>query len=179
MLNIIEPKDHSAYRSRIESFLDLLKVYQSFSLVEEEKENATFIIGSDNQRGVYGGAVLYQQKVCDLYKDMGKIISSFQPERQSVWAGRIGLYIEDESTFNRETIELRENFYQDLLKHFIDFGDKQHVDFLTLNLCSSDFHRAKNYGCWSYTLEISSANSSDDLFHCILLLDPRKNGGIK
>lgn len=179
MLNIIEPKDHCDYRSRIDSFLGLLKVYQSFSLTEEEKENATFILGSDNKRGVYGGAVLYEQKVRDLYKDMGKIVSSFQPERENVWTARLGLYIEDEYTFNSETRELRENFYKDLLKHFIDFGEKKNIDFLVLNLCSSDFHRTKHSGYWYYTLEINACNSSDDLSHCILSLDPQKNGGAK
>ena len=180
MFNIIEPKDHHAYQSRIDSFLGLLKVYQSFSLVPEEKERATFIIGSDNKRGVYGGAVLYQQKIHGLYNNIGKIVSNFQPERESVWVVRLGLYLEDdESSCTFETLELRESFYQNLLKLFIEFGEKEDLDFLILTLCSSDSNKTKHYGNWPYILEIRASDSSDDLFHGILSLDPQKVGCAK
>lgn len=179
MLNIIEPKDHYAHQSRIEAFLDLLKVYQSFSLVDEEKENATFIVGSDNERGVYGGAVLYQQKVRDLYKDIGKIVSSFQPERQNVWAARLGLFLGDEPYYTLEELDFREDFYRDLLKFFIEFGKKESLDFLALTLCSSDAYTTKRRFYWPYILVIRTEEASDNLFHGILSLNPQKNGGVK
>ena len=179
MLNIIKPQDHQYHKASINSFLGLLKAYQSFSFPEQEKEKATFIIGSDNTWGVYGGAVLYQQKVSELYKDIGKIVSNFQPERESVWVARLGLYRGDESYYTLEELDLRESFYRNLLKHFIEFGEKENLDFLVLSLCSSDSHQTKRHGSWPYILEIRAADSSDNLFHGILSLDPQKIMGAK
>lgn len=179
MLNIIEPKDHNSYQSRIDSLLGLLKVYQSFSLPVHEKEKATFIVASDNELGVYGGAVLYQQKVHDLYKDLGKIVSNFQPERQSVWVARLGLYRGDEPYSTLEELDFREDFYRNLLKTFIDLGKKENLDFLVLTLCSSDAYTTKHRFYWPYILEISTGDASDNLFHGILSLDPEKSRGIK
>lgn len=179
MLNIIEPKDHHIYQARIDSFLGLLKVYQSFSLPLFEKEKATFIIASDNELGVYGGAVLYQQKVAELYKDIGKIVSSFQLERQSAWVARLGLYRGDEPYFALEELDMREDFYRNLLKHFIEFGEKENLDFLVLTLCSSNSNQTKHHRPWPYLLEIRSVDSSDNLFHGILSLTPQKVEGVK
>lgn len=177
MLNIIEPKDHKDYQTSINAFLGLLKVYQSFSLPLHEKEKATFIIASDNELGVYGGAVLYQQKVTELYKDIGKIVSSFQPERQNAWVVRLGLYRGYEPYFALEELDLREDFYRNLLKHFIEFGEKENLDFLVLTLCSYDSNQTKHHRPWPYILEIRSIDSSDNLFHGILSLDPQKSRG--
>lgn len=179
MLNIIESKDHQAHQSNIDSFLDLLKVYQSFSLAVEEKEQATFLIASDNKFGVYGGAVLYQQKVSELYKDIGKIISNFQPRRLDVWVARFGLYRGDEPYSSLEELDLREGFYRNLLKYFIEFGEKENLDFLTLSLCSSDFYQTKHHRPWPYILEIRAVDSSDGLFHGILFLNSQEIGSMK
>lgn len=180
MINIIEPDDHFFYEDDIDSFLRLLKIYQSFSLVEEEKERAIFIIRSDNKRGVYGGAVLYQQKVCELNTKIGKIVSSFQPKRESIWVARVGLYTEgDEYTFNNEILDLRENFYQDLLKIFREVGEKEKIDHLVLKLCSPESYQTKRHGYWPYIVEISASDSSDSLFHGILSFSPGNSGGIR
>jgi hypothetical protein len=180
MLNIIKPDDHFLYEEDIDSFLRLLKIYQSFSLDTEEKENATFIIGSDDKRGVYGGAVLYRQNVDELYNSIGKIVSNFQPGRQEVLVARIGFYIEhDESMFSIETLDLRESFYKNLLKIFMELGWKNHMDLLVLKLCPPEFYQTKRYGYWPYIIEISKSDSSDGLFHGILSLAPRTEGGIK
>ena len=174
MLNVIESQDHQYHKAHIHSFLGLLKVYQSFSFSEQEKEKATFIIGSDNTWGVYGGAILYQQKINELYKDIGKIVSNFQPERENIWVARLGLYRGDEPYYSLEELDLRENFYRDLLKHFIEFGEKENLDFLVLSLCSSDANQTKHYRSWPYILEIKAVDSLDNLFHGILSLDPQK-----
>lgn len=180
MINIIEPEDHFFHEDCIDTFLRLLKIYQSFSLEEHEKERAIFIIRSDNKRGVYGGAVLYQQKVSELNTKIGKIVSNFQPKRESVWVARVGLYTEgDESTFNSEVWDLRENFYQDLLKIFREVGERETIDYLILKLCSPEFYQTKRHGYWPYIVEVSANDSSDGLFHGILSLNPRNGGGVQ
>jgi hypothetical protein len=180
MFNIIEPKDHQSNQVLINSFLGLLKVYQSFSLPSEVKEEATFIIASDNKRGVYGGAVLYQQQVSELYNNIGKIITKLQPDKQMISAARLGFYAEpDAFSYSFEAIDLRKSFYKNLLKQFVEFGEKKNVDFLALTLCSADVCNTKHYGYWPYIVEIKASDSSDDLFHGIVSLDPQKARGAK
>lgn len=93
MLNIIEPKNHRAYQARIDSFLSLLKIYQNFSLPQEDLKKATFIIASDAERGVRRGALLCKKKVGALDQRIAHLISVLHSKTRKVWT--VSLFLEE------------------------------------------------------------------------------------
>jgi len=175
MLKTIEPRYHDYYGSSIDSLLSFLKIYQGFYLSEEDQEKAAFIIAEDEERDVYGGAVLYKQKVPSLHEKIGKVITSFEPERENVWVAQLCLCIDyDESFLTLETLELCQTFYLNLYDSLRAFGEKKGVDFLVLTLRPTDYFYSKIYGCWPYILEIKPREVSDNRFHGLLAVNNEK-----
>ncbi|OJW46258.1 MAG: hypothetical protein BGO67_08555 [Alphaproteobacteria bacterium 41-28] len=174
MLKIIEPQDHGLYKHTIHSFLNLLKVYQKCDLLLNDehaqvKSNATFIIAEDDDRGVYGGAVLFTQPVSLLYEKIAKVILKFQPERQDVWLGRLCFCVEDnKNAFTLSALDFYQNFYVELYKALIEFGAKKDLDFLALTLHYKDYENIKTYGYWPYLLEVQPVHAPDFCFHGLL-----------
>src|SRR5687768_7010275 len=125
MLNIIEPKDHGAHQARIDSFLTLLKMtlsecYQNFSLPSEELSKSSFMIASDNERGVYGGALLCKKKVGELDEKIVNIITAFQSSKRKVLTANFCLCLEEEEVLSSlEKLEFFQNFLQSLFKKLI------------------------------------------------------------
>ncbi len=174
MLNIIEPKDHRANQKRIDSFLNLLKVYKGFSVPLEELENATFIIASDNEYGVYGGALLLKKSLWDLELGIQQMILTAQPDMDEVWTGIIGYYKEHEGPFSgKRTLEAYLDFYSNLLKVFNDFGNDKQIDFLFLTLSQVEYLKTKSQELWEYVYTVLPEESRDGFFHGILSLDRR------
>ena len=175
MLNIIEPKDHKTYQKHIDSFLDLLKVYQGFSIPLEELENATFVIASDNEYGVYGGALLLKKSVWDLELGIRQMILTALPDMEEVWTGIIGYYKEQEGPFSgKQALEVYLDFYCNLLDIFNDFGNEKKINFLFLTLSKLEYLETKNHELWEYVYTVLPEESSDGLFHGILTLDGRE-----
>jgi hypothetical protein len=172
MLNIIEPKDHKKYQTQIDSFLNLLKVYQHFSPSPEELEDATFIIASDNEYGVYGGALLLKKSVWDMELGIRQMILTALPDMEDVWTGVIGYYKEHEGPFSgKKALEVYLDFYGNLLDVFNDFGDEKKINFLFLTLSKLEYLKTKNHEFWEYLYTVLPEESRDGLFHGILSLD--------
>lgn len=175
MLNIIEPKDHLANQKRIDSFLSLLKVYQDFSIPLEELENATFIIASDNEYGVYGGALLLKKSVWNLELCIRQTILTYQPDADEVWTGIIGYYKEHEGPLSgKQALKGYLDFYCDLLKFFNHFGNEKQISSLLLTLTQVEYLKSKNHKLWKYAYKVLPEESTDGLFHGILLLAGRE-----
>lgn len=175
MLKIIEPKDHCFHTSRIESLLDLFRIYHNFELSSEEKGRTTFIIAEDERNGVYGGALLYKKKVGDLYDKIKNIVSTFHPNGRKVWVATLCLSLNQNVSFSTlDELDLCEAFYQSLLKRFIKFGRKKKAKFFILSLSPLAYVKEKVYGDWPYLLEIHHKEATDGLFHGILDLNSSK-----
>ncbi|MBY0291725.1 MAG: hypothetical protein K2W92_00320 [Alphaproteobacteria bacterium] len=175
MLKIIEQKDHCFHTLRIESLLDLFRIYHNFELSSEEKGRTTFIIAEDERNGVYGGALLYKKKVGDLYDKIKNIVSTFHPNGRKVWVATLCFSLNQNvslSTFDE--LDLCEAFYQSLLKKFIKFGRKKKAKFFILSLSPLAYVKEKVYGDWPYLLEIHHKEATDGLFHGILGLSSNK-----
>lgn len=150
MLKEITSKNYEFHKSNVDPLLDFLKIYQSFRLSSEERDKATFLIAEDDQRGVYGGAVLYPQKISPSLalspsdtreKSLRKMFSAFQPEGQEYWTARICLCAAWEtSTPILEIEKLLECFYQNLYQSFAQFGKKKGIEYLTLTHRTIDPH---------------------------------------
>jgi hypothetical protein len=189
MLKVIEPQIHELHGPLLDSLLGLLKIYQGFYLSPEQQDKATFLIPEDDKRGVYGGAVLYTQKISpslDLAANdtrdetLGKMFSAFQPKVKAYWTARICLCIgQDPSTPHLETIELYENFYKNLYKAFTEFGEKKETEYLTFTFqatggCTDNTLSALLYKNWPYLLEARPSESPDGYVHGILSLKGNK-----
>lgn len=181
MLNIIEPNDHQSYQPLVDSFLDLLTVYQNYSLALKELENATFIIASDKKRGVYGGAVILQQNISVLEKNISQTILTFQPDTKGVWTSIVGFYGEhhEGKVFRLKDFESCMDFYRDLLDAFIVFGKAEKLKYLYISLNVPEYIKMEKYSQWEYAVKTSHHEALDSLFHGILFLDPEKSRGIK
>lgn len=175
MMKIIKPKDQKFHQATIGSFLDLLNVYHNRALSEEEQAKTIFMIAEDERRGVYGGAMLSQQKVESLQDKIANIIASIDVNHRDVWVANLCFHpVQNEPFSPIEQAELCHNFYNDLLKKFHEFGNHEKISFLVLSLQPMDFFKSKTYGQWPYLLEISPKDSLDSLFHGILALKPQK-----
>ncbi len=172
MLNIIEPQDHSTYQSRIDSFSNLLKIYQNFSLSSKSQDKATFIIAEDEKRGVYGGAVFYPQKAKELHKHISDLLCI--PENRTVWCVRLCFCIDQSENCSKlEVLDLLENFFLNLHQVLSELGKKKDTNCLVLTLNPQDLHNTITYGKWEYFLEIKPKESSDGQFHGLLRLDKK------
>jgi hypothetical protein len=184
MLKIINPNLHEDHGRRINSLLDLLKIYHNFYLSPEIQEKATFIIAEDETRGVYGGAVLYPQKISSSLElaasdtdeeTLGKMFSAFQPKGRVYWIARICLCIGGEkgsSVFDR--LDLCLSFYKNLYKALTDFGIAEDIEYLSFTLYVSNTIMVLPYEEWPYLLEVKLTEDTDGFLHGILSLKGNK-----
>lgn len=171
MLNIIEPLDQKEHQVQIGSFLNLLTIYQKYSPLPQDWNDGTFIIASDNEFGVYGGALLLKKYACDLSQNLRQQIHAYMPDINTIWTARIGFYREHEVHFsNIKALNSYLGFYQDLLKAFNDLGIKKKIDFLYLSINTNEHIKLTKYGLWNCPRSIFPHESLDNHFHSILVL---------
>lgn len=174
MLTIIEPKDHKTYQVHIDSFLSLLAFYQNYTPHPQDWNDGTFIIASDNEFGVYGGAILLKKSIWELEHKLRQIILTIHSDIKTVWTVKIGFHREHEARLPKiKILNGYLNFYQDLLKAFNDYGNRKGIDFLCLSLNAVEHLKLKKYGCWHYAGTISPDESLNKQFHSILVLSGR------
>lgn len=175
MLKIIEPKHQCYYKSRVDLLMGLMRLYQDIPITTEEQARATFIVGEDENSGIYGGAILHQKSVNDLQSQLKGIVSTLSPEIEDVWVGTLAFLVEDKKmSLNSGSFTPPQKFYKNLLEKFIEFGETEGVRFLCLTLNPFEHLRTKNRGFWPYILEVKPQDSLDGLFHGILPLSERK-----
>lgn len=181
MLKIIGPNGQKFHQSTIGAFLDLLKVYQNFELSLEIAEKATFLIAEDERYGVYGGAVLYPQKIpshLDLEETdrneetIIKLTSTFQVEGKEYWTARICLCLESGASVAKilETQDLCHHFSNNLYQAFIQFGEEQGIDYLAYTFRVPETYNLKTFERWPYQLGVAVADPDHDFGHGILFL---------
>lgn len=176
MLTPIEPQDHLDFKQKIDSFLNLLKIYQKVDLPQETQKKATFIIAENNDFGVYGGAVLYPKKVELLYNKITHLLLRFAPKLEEVWFLKLCFSMEPkEGYLTSDILDLYESFYQNLHKLLQRWGHKKKTTFLVLSLGYKEYCDSKTYGSWPYLLEIPPMEAPDHRFHGLLLLNKQKD----
>lgn len=187
MLQIISnPKDQQVYQEKIETLLGLLKIYHDFTLPQECREKAAFIIGEDDERGVYGGAVLYSQQneyypsvtyESEDSDDFRTITSAFQPRKKEIWIARICLCIgDDKSDPKMQTLELMEsceNFYRTLYQVLTQFQQRKRIGLLSFILRTADLYNTHVLQDWLCLIEIKPKEGIKGFFYGIL--DPSLN----
>ncbi len=184
MLKIIEPQFHKDHKHKIDSLLDLLKIYQNFYLPPKAQEKATFMIAEDEVRGVYGGAVIYSRKISSPFaptindtreEALGKLFSAFQPKVKVYSMANICICAgkEDEPSF-LDSHDLHQNLYKNFYKAFTDFGIAKEVEHISFTLYVSDTSMALPYKEWPYLLEARFTEENDGFLHGILSLKGNK-----
>lgn len=165
---LIVQKYDKSYQNKIESLLHLLIVYQKIHLSQEEKDKTTFIIAEDNNRGVYGGAIL-SQGLKWMPENIEKALITVEGE--ITWTARICFCIEEDPPFRSlQLLDLCEGFYKNLLKELAKLGNSQNIDLLLLQLLPADYFNTKQYGNWSYLYEFRPEKNAKGLFHGVLAL---------
>ncbi|MBY0272080.1 MAG: hypothetical protein K2X02_01505 [Alphaproteobacteria bacterium] len=76
MFRIIEPKDYTYYRARIDLFIGLMKLKQDLPLSHEEQAYSTFIINEGENGIIYGGAILFKQPINTLPTQLRTFLST-------------------------------------------------------------------------------------------------------
>jgi|GEM_PF-2448670 len=176
MFRIIEPKDYSYYRARIDLFIGLIKLNQNLPLSCEEQACSTFIIGEGEDGIVHGGAILHKQPINTLPTQLRTFLSTCVLNMEDVWVCTLGLCLENtKCTFlNKDELNFSHVFYSRLLKKLNEFGKKKNISFLCLKLNSFEHLRIKDKAAWSCILEIGPKKSLESLFYGILPLDQQK-----
>lgn len=175
MLKIIEPTQQCYYKARIDLLMGLMRLYQDIPLSYEEQTRATFIVGEDEECGIYGGSILHKKNVTDLQSQLKGVVSTLTPQMEEVWVGTLSFFIEDKKEpFNVHGGGCHQKFYKNLLEKFMEFGNKEGIGYLCLTLNPFEHLRTKNRGFWPYILEVKPQDSLDGLFHGILPLSEKK-----
>lgn len=184
MLKIINPKDQKNHKIAIESFLDLLKVYQNFELSLEQKKKATFLIAEDQRYGVYGGAVLFAEKTyqfqsfskVETYEEkFSRLFEDFQPNATEYWRARTCFCLAVQSVPNRlEWQDLYLSFFHDLHESLMAFGDPKEIEFITITSFSLDAIHQPYHRKWPHCMPVKFSHAKDGLRHGILSLKGAK-----
>ena len=196
MLKSIDSQFYEPRKVRTDSLLSLLKIYHRFYLSFEAHDRATFLVAEDDKRGVYGGAVLYPQKISsslDISSEdtreerLEKLFSAFQPKGQEYWKARLCLCIgHDTTTPLFEQIHLCQNFFGNLYYAFTVFGARKEIDYLAITLRLADTRVDNSLNILAYKnwplLEVKPSGEPDGYFHGILSLkgnpfEQRKKNG--
>lgn len=180
MLKIISPKGQKFHQPSIDGFLSLLNVYQDFELSETRKKEATFIIAEDAQYGVYGGALLYPQKIYDLKEDeflevdedsFQGAFMTFHPKIQEFWMARVCFCLDANlSSSSFRELELCLKFYNEIYEAMLTFGESKGIIFLPFSLCSFDTIEPPPYKDWPYNVPLQHSHDTSGLHHGILSL---------
>lgn len=175
MLKTIEPTQQCYYKGRIDLLMGLMRLYQDIPLSYEEQTQATFIVGEDEESGIYGGSILHKKSVTELQSQLKGIVSTLTPHMEEVWVGTLSFFIEDKrASFNASGADCHQKFYKELLEKFMEFGRQEGIGYLCLTLNPFEHLRTKNRGFWPYILEVKPQDSLDGLFHGILPLSQKK-----
>lgn len=176
MFRIIEPKDHSYYRARIDLFIGLIKLNQNLSLSCEEQACSTFILGEGEDGIVHGGAILQKQPINTLPTRLRTFLSTCVLNMEDVWVCTLALCLENPkcASLNKNELNFTQVFYSRLLKKLNEFGKKKNVSFLCLTLSSFERLKIKDKEAWPCILEIDPKKSLEGIFYGILPLDQQK-----
>ena len=156
----------------IDSFLNLMKVYQHQTLSLEIKKKANFFIAKDPKKGICGGAVIYKQNLSLMHKEIRDIFWSISPNEEWVWTSFPFFSLFREETYaTYEELERCQTFYQLLLQNYIEFGQKNKLGVLCLNLHPIEYTQSKTYGCWPYLFEMGIKDKLCNKFQGILSLE--------
>jgi len=175
MLKIIKPEHQCYYKARVDLFMGLVSLYQDVSLTPEEQAQAVFIIGEDEEYGVYGGAVLQKRYVDELQSPLQSIVSTLTPQREEIWVGTLSCFIEETMPISPTREDCHRLFYKNLFEKFVEFGGIEDTGYLCLTLNPFEHLRTKNRGFWPYIIEVKPQDSRDGYFHGILPLSPQKD----
>jgi len=167
MFIVIEPAEHNNYKKLIKPFLDHIKNNPRLKWSFQDYKKATFIISSDESKGIYGGAILLKQTDVALHKSFQKNIPN-PKSHEGVWM--CNFFFRKNNFFSQQTNFFFETFYRDLYKRLVEFGIKENTNFLYTMLEPGDHLCTKALGCWPYAFEIKSHESLSGLWHGILSL---------
>jgi hypothetical protein len=129
-----------------------------------------------NERGVYGGILLYKKKIGALDERIGNIISAFYSKKRTVWTSILYLSMaEEERLFSLDELKFFQSFSWSLFKKLIKFGKKDKSSALVLSSRPINFFKTKTYGHWPYLLEVHPERSTYALFHGSVNLKSQKS----
>lgn len=174
MFKIIDPQYHCFYKTEIDQFLQLLKEQDFPKLSDPDIHMTTFILAEDEEQRAYGGALLLEQKFCDLPSELMRNLSRFVSYKKDVWRCTTAFHIEEKGPLYRATGEVLENFcqafYRQLYDHLVEFGRRKGIGFLCITLNSTEYFCTEGVGHWPFIFELKPKDSLDHLFHSILPL---------
>lgn len=169
MFKLIEPNNQHSNESLITPFLMTLQNDPVLRFFSQHPDQATFIITSDEAKGIYGGALLSKKRLATLHPSLKKSMASFASEDGYVWMCTVSLSIKtDVLAYNFEAF--CNVFYRELYNTLHQFGQKEEINFLGVVLEPGEYLCTEVIGLWPYVMEIRPQDSSDGLFHGILSL---------
>lgn len=175
MLTFITPRERTHHKEKVETLLNLFKIYQRFELPASLQNKATFLVAENNENGIYGGAVLYPKKAKSLYEKLARGLLKFSPHIEDVWCVRICFSAKQAEGYHTlDTVGFYETFYKEMYESLSEWGKQNNVSFLALTLEYKEYKESKSYGQWPYLLELDFSETSDHKFHGLLVLESQE-----
>lgn len=174
MFEVIEPKYQCFYKSLIERFIEPIKLCPplGFELSHLVQNRTTFILGEDKEKGVYGGALLFKERLHDCPKELVTPLSDFIPLQEDIWKCVISMSFKNDSPlYTTGKLEFFcQTLYRNLYDILVEFGERERTGFLCVSLDPREFLCTEGLIFWPYVCELKPRNSSDGFFHGILPL---------
>ena len=174
MFEFIEPEEHRLYKNRIIPFLEKIaenpRLYEAF----EEWDKATFLLASEKNNSIQGGALLLNQSIETLHPRIQEHVRTLYPQLRKVWTGMISLQIHQDIT-GRDFEKLCRLFHCALVADLIAFGIKETTPFLCVTMTPLEYRSigmlsSTTQNLWEYAVKVKPESSRDGLFHGVLTL---------
>jgi hypothetical protein len=173
MFTVIMPEHHYCfYKSTIDLFVELLQSNSFMRVAEEDRNNATFILTKNKDKGLCGGAMLLKKKLYEFPKEFVKNIAPFVLPQETVWKCTVFLHFENDNPLSTSVEDelFCQSFYEELYEKLGEFGKKEEIGFLCMSLDPGEHLCTEEMGLWPYLLPFKPEESPDGLFYGVLPL---------
>lgn len=171
--DIIAMPHHKIKNKDINFITQKMNLPQEKDTFTKKANRGVFIATNKNEKGIVGGAYLLEKK----YKDIQEEVREFIPTSNSypifIWeCSHIYFEVSSEHSVSATTEFdfFTRKFYQKLYETLVEFGKKNGINFIIINLPIDQYIRTIKYGSWPYIVKLNSAGPADILFHGILPL---------
>lgn len=129
----------------------------------------TFLVFSDNEKKLLGGAYLLNQQFSSIYLRIDPITRKVLSPHSKFWIGTVFLCAE-ENGFSKEYEFICKTFYKTLYKKLHEFGQRENINYLYMILEPGESLCTEVLGGWPYVHQVALDETSKGLSHHILSL---------
>src|ERR1700722_13054995 len=97
MFEMIDPCNHAENRTLIDSFINKVGKNKKLSTLFQESKESSLLIMNDEEKGIFGGALLVRKNVYSLEKRIRENMPKSTLQEKETWTCTVYLHLENEN----------------------------------------------------------------------------------